>query len=257
VLLPRYVCVLPAPVQRAVLVHELIHVQRHDWIAALLEELWCAVLWFHPAARALASRLSFARETLVDQATIAQTRDRRAYAAALLEFSAARPRLPGATALIGRRHLERRIGLIAQEVPMTRSSLALRLTVAASVVAAATVMTTSALPIAAALQAQAEKVYRPSQDKSVTLPQVVREVKPVYTAKAMQAKIQGTVWLTAVVLPSGDVRDVTVRKSLDKEHGLDNEAVKATRQWTFKPGTKDGKPVPVEVTIEMTFTLKK
>ena len=62
----------------------------------------------------------------------------------------------------------------------------------------------------------------------------------------------------AVLAPSsGDVGDVTVRKSLDKEHGLDNEAVKATQQWKFKPGTKDGKPVPVEVTIEWTFTLKK
>lgn len=140
---------------------------------------------------------------------------------------------------------------------MTRSSLSLRLTVAAGVVAAATVATTSALPIVAALQAQAEKVYRAGEDKGVTVPQLVREVKPVYTAKAMQAKIQGAVWLTAVVLPSGDVKDVTVRKSLDKEHGLDNEAIKAARQWKFKPGTKDGKPVPVEVTIELTFTLKK
>ena len=256
VLLPLRVSTLPAAVQRAVLVHELIHVQRRDWIAALLEELWCAALWFHPAARALTSRLSFARETLVDQATVARTRDRRAYAAALLEFSTARVWLPGATALIGRRHLERRIELISQEVSMTRSSLALRLIVAASVVAAATVVTTSALPIAAELQAQGDKVYS-SEDKGITLPQVVKEVKPVYTAAAMQAKIQGSVWLTAVVLSSGDVGDVVVRTSLDKEHGLDEEAIKAARQWKFKPGAKDGKPVPVKLTIEFTFTLKK
>ena len=256
VLLPRRVSELPAPVQRAVLVHELIHVRRRDWIATLVEELWLAVLWFHPAARLLTARLSLARETLVDETTIALTGDRRSYAAALLAFSPAPARLPGAAAFIGRRQLERRIALIAQEVPMTRSFLALRVIIAASVVVAATVMTTSALPIAAVSQGT-QKVYRPSEDKSVTLPQVVKEVKPQYTARAMQAKIQGTVWLTVVILTNGDVGDVTVAKSLDAEHGLDDEAVKAARQWKFKPGTKDGKPVPVEVTVEMTFTLKK
>lgn len=257
VLLPRHVRALAPAVQRAVLSHELIHVRRRDWLPALLEEVWCAVLWFHPAARVLTSRLSLARETLVDEATIAHTRDRRAYAAALLEFSTARPRLLGLTALIGRRHLEQRIALIAQEVSMPRSSLAVRLAVAAGAVALATLATTASIPMGATLEAQVEKVYRHGQDAGITLPRVVKEVKPVYTPAAMKAKIQGTVWMTAVVLASGDVGDVAVVKSLDTEHGLDQQAIDATRQWKFEPGTREGKPVRVEVTIEMTFTLKK
>jgi TonB family protein len=256
VLLPSRVRDLPLPVQRAVLCHELIHVRRRDWLPVLLEELWCAVLWFHPAARVLASRLVLARETLVDEATIAHTRDRRAYAAALLEFSTARPRLAGATALIGRRHLERRIALLAKEVSMSRFSLAVRLAVAAGAVAIATIATTSTMPIGATVQAQAEKVYKPADDASITLPSVLREVRPYYTPGAMEAKIQGVVWMAVVVLASGDVGDVVVSRSLDKEHGLDDEAVKAVRQWKFTPGTKDGKAVPVEVTIQMAFTLK-
>jgi TonB family protein len=257
VLLPRHICDLAPAVQRAVLSHELMHVRRRDWLPALLEEIWCAILWFHPAARALTSRLSLARETLVDEATIAHTRDRRAYAAALLEFSTARPRLLGATALIGRRHLEQRIALIAQEVSMPRSALAVQMVVAAGAVALATLATTSHIPMGVTLQAQAEKVYRAGSDPGITLPRVVREVKPVYTPAAMQARIQGTVWMTAVVMASGDVGDVTVVKSLDQEHGLDQQAIDALRQWKFEPGTREGKPVPVEVTIEMTFTLKK
>jgi TonB family protein len=256
VLLPRRVRDLPPPVQRAVLCHELIHVGRRDWLPTVLEELWCAVLWFHPAARVLAMRLSLARETLVDEATIAHTRDRRAYAAALLEFSTARPRLVGVTALIGRRHLERRIVLIAQEVSMTRSSLAVRLIVAAGAVAMATIATTSTMPISATVRAQTEKVYKPSEDTDITLPRVIRQVKPYYTPQAMEAKIQGVVHLAVVVLASGDVGDVVVSRSLDKEHGLDEEAIKAARQWKFSPGTRQGKAVAVEVTIELTFTLK-
>ena len=49
---------------------------------------------------------------------------------------------------------------------------------------------------------------------------------------------------------------MTVTESLDKEYGLDTQAVEAARQWLFKPGTKDGKPIAVRVTLEMVFTLK-
>jgi TonB family protein len=257
VLLPPHVQDLAPAVQRAVLSHELIHVRRRDWLPALLEEVWCAVLWFHPAARALTARLSLARETLVDEATIAHTGDRPAYAAALLEFSSAPPRLLGATALIGHRHLEQRIALIAREVPMARSTLIMRMVVAAVAVTCATLAATSTVPMGATPQGQAEKVYKPGQETGVTLPRVVTEVKPEYTAAAMQARIQGTVWMTAVVLTSGDVGEVAVVKSLDTEHGLDQQAVDAVRRWKFEPGTREGKPVAVEVTIEMTFTLKK
>lgn len=93
-------------------------------------------------------------------------------------------------------------------------------------------------------------------DKGVTPPKIVKEVKPQYTPDAMKAKIQGHVVLECVVEPDGTVSDVTVLKSLDKEHGLDDEAVKAAKQWRFKPGLKKGKPVPVAVTMELTFTLK-
>jgi hypothetical protein len=54
------------------------------------------MLWFHPAARVIASRLSLARETVVDEQTILITRDRRAYAEALLAFSNPQPHVIGA-----------------------------------------------------------------------------------------------------------------------------------------------------------------
>jgi TonB family protein len=95
-----------------------------------------------------------------------------------------------------------------------------------------------------------------SKDEGVTLPSVVTEVKPVYTQAAKDARIQGDVQLKAVVKADGTVGDVTVTKSLDKQHGLDQAAVDATRQWKFKPGTKSGQAVPVEVDMMMRFTLK-
>ena len=97
-------------------------------------------------------------------------------------------------------------------------------------------------------------VYRPGS--GVINPRVIREVKPQYTADAMRAKVQGTVLLECVILPDGTVGRVDVVKSLDPTFGLDQEAVKAARQWRFAPGTRFGEPVAVLVTIELTFTLR-
>ena len=87
------------------------------------------------------------------------------------------------------------------------------------------------------------------------LPTAVTKVNPRYTQAAMDAKIQGDVELTAVVREDGSVGDVTVVLSLDTTYGLDDAAVEALRQWTFTPGTKDGKAVEVEVHINIRFTL--
>jgi TonB family protein len=96
--------------------------------------------------------------------------------------------------------------------------------------------------------------YRPGN--GVSLPQLVREVKPAYTSDAMRAKVQGTVLVQCIVRPDGSVGDVEVVRSLDPTFGLDQEAVKAAKQWRFRPGTRLGEPVPVLITIELTFTLR-
>ena len=97
-------------------------------------------------------------------------------------------------------------------------------------------------------------VYQPGN--GVTLPLLIKEVKPAYTSDAMRAKIQGTVLLECVVRPDGTVTDIQVLRSLDPTFGLDQEAIKAARQWRFRPGMRLGEPVPVLVTIELTFTLR-
>ena len=96
--------------------------------------------------------------------------------------------------------------------------------------------------------------YRPGN--GVTLPRVLFEKKPQYTAEAMRAKVQGMVLLECVVLPDGSVGEVNIVRSLDPTFGLDQEAIKAAKQWRFQPGMRFGEPVPVLVTIELQFTLR-
>lgn len=100
--------------------------------------------------------------------------------------------------------------------------------------------------------AKKEPVYKPGP--GITAPVVVKETRPAYTRAAMEAKIQGTVLLQCVVTAKGSVRHVKVLRSVDP--GLDEEAVKTLKQWTFAPGKKDGKAVAVQVDVEMTFVLR-
>ena len=108
-------------------------------------------------------------------------------------------------------------------------------------------------PVAAHAPQSAEgPVYKPGD--GVSAPVLVKQVKPQYSAKAKDAKVQGTVLIECVVETDGSVGDVRVTKSLDED--LDLEAVKAVRQWRLEPGKKDGKAVRVQITLEMTFTLR-
>ena len=99
-------------------------------------------------------------------------------------------------------------------------------------------------------------IYRQG-DSGIVPPRVVKEVKPNYTSDALHAAIGGTVVLEATVAGDGTMSDVKVVRSLDTEHGLDNEAVKAARAWRFTPATRLGVPVPMLVRIELEFTVRK
>jgi protein TonB len=90
----------------------------------------------------------------------------------------------------------------------------------------------------------------------VSWPRLLREVKPNYTAEAMRAQIEGLVQLEIVVLADGSVGRVNLVRSLDGRFGLDQEAIRAVRNWRFEPGRRLGKAVPVRVGVELSFNLR-
>jgi TonB family protein len=87
----------------------------------------------------------------------------------------------------------------------------------------------------------------------VTAPVLLYKKEPEYSEEARKAKYQGTVLLYIEVDPSGKATNIRVQKSLGL--GLDEKAMEAVKQWKFKPGYKDGKPVTVAATIEVNFRL--
>ena len=96
--------------------------------------------------------------------------------------------------------------------------------------------------------------YRPGN--GVLSPEVLHEERPQYTAGAMRAKVQGIVEVEAVVMTDGTVGQVQIVRSLDDRWGLDEKAIEAVKRWRFRPGTRQGRAVPVLVNIELTFTLR-
>lgn len=90
----------------------------------------------------------------------------------------------------------------------------------------------------------------------VTAPTEIRRGTPQYTTDAMRARIQGPILVECVVQTDGVCTDIRVIRSLEPSFGLDQEAIKATRQWRFRPGTRKGQPVPVRVTIEVMFSIR-
>src|ERR1039458_300706 len=87
----------------------------------------------------------------------------------------------------------------------------------------------------------------------VTAPVVLYKKEPEDFEEARKAKYQGTVVLYIEVDPSGRAVNPRVVRSLGL--GLDEKAMEAVRQWKFKPGYRDGKPVTVAATIEVNFRL--
>ena len=87
----------------------------------------------------------------------------------------------------------------------------------------------------------------------VSAPRALNTPDPDYSEEARKAKYQGTVVLWLVVDSSGRPQQVKVARSLGM--GLDQKAIEAVRKWTFEPAMKDGKPVAVQINVEVNFRL--
>ena len=87
----------------------------------------------------------------------------------------------------------------------------------------------------------------------VSAPIPIYKPEPPYSEEARKAKYQGTVVILIIVDAHGSVTDARIMKPLGL--GLDEKAVETVRTWKFKPGMRNGIPVPVRVMVEVTFRL--
>jgi TonB family protein len=97
----------------------------------------------------------------------------------------------------------------------------------------------------------ADPVYEPGGD--VKPPKLVHYIEPAVSTKSKEAFVEGTVRISAVVTSEGKPTGLHVVHGLNSEE--DRTAVEAVTQWRFQPGTKNGRPVNVRVTVEVDFHL--
>ncbi|HZX97601.1 MAG TPA: M56 family metallopeptidase, partial [Myxococcales bacterium] len=161
--------------KRAVLVHELAHVQRHDAFTQRLARLACALHWPNPLAWAAAAAMRSERERACDDRVIEDGALPTDYAASLLDVARCSI-VPGrgraALAMARRSQLEGRL-ISVLDPAVDRRQVNRRRAVTAAVAAACL-----ALPLAAVRAERATPVTVAARPAPAVLPQAVPAVAP-------------------------------------------------------------------------------
>jgi TonB family protein len=233
--------------RRAILLHELAHVRRHDVLINQLANVACAMFWFNPMVWIIDARLHREQELACDDVVLQAGVPPAPYAALLLDSSrgSASHFLFGCPMASGARILKVRFAHLLD----SRQNRGINRTLAALLgagFAAVLVLLSAVHPI------QAEDIYDAGGD--VTAPRIVAHSEPAYPEEAQRAGIEGEVTLALVVGADGSAHDIRVTKSL--EASLDKNAIAAVSSWRFRPGSRMGKPVAVRATVQVEFRLK-
>ena len=82
--------------------------------------------------------------------------------------------------------------------------------------------------------------------------QVLTRVNPTYPPEAKAKRISGTVVLSATIGSDGMVQDLSV---ISGPAALEEAALNAVKQWTYRPYVLNGNPVEVRTTVTVNFSL--
>jgi TonB family protein len=96
-----------------------------------------------------------------------------------------------------------------------------------------------------------EPTYTPGGD--VKPPKLIHYVEPEFSSSSKEAFVEGVVKISIVVTADGLPTELHIVSGLNTEE--DDTAIAAVKQWRFQPGTKNGRPVRVRVTVEINFHL--
>ena len=265
----------------AVCAHEMAHITRGDWIAHLAAEFVCRIFWFNPLFWMARTRMGRESERAADDIVIGLGARGTDYASHLIAIVRAAQTDDGfaATVAIARRSgLEHRIAALvnglANRARLSRAGAAAILASACIVAAPLAALgarvrstieiQTSNLPpidaldvrVAAGDDSEPVRDIRPLEPLAGDIAPSVAEytTPPLYSDEARVRGIEGVVLVRAHIDASGRVNETRVTRALG--FGLDQNALVALRQWRFRAGTRNTTPVPMDVDIEIGFTLR-
>jgi TonB family protein len=265
----------------AVCAHEMAHISRGDWIAHLLAETACRIYWFNPLIWMARNRLGRESEHAADDVVIglgARGTDYASHLIAIVRASRPDAGVTPTVAMARRSGLEQRIAALLNGL-VNRARLSRG---AAAAILAGTCLVAAPL---AALDARARSTIEIQTSNLPAIADIdvrefagddsapVRDIRvldamlgdvppsvaeyttpPLYSDEARRRGIEGVVLVRAHIDTDGRVRDARVTRGLGA--GLEQNALVALRQWRFHPGARNGAPVPMDVDIQIAFTMR-
>ncbi|CAH0173329.1 Regulatory protein BlaR1 [Massilia sp. Bi118] len=237
---------MPPHLLEALLVHELGHVRRHDYLVNLLQNVIETLLFYHPAVWWLSRRIRAEREQIADDFAARHLGEPRRLALALselekLQFSSHHlAQAANGGDLMGRIRRLLRPDVQALNWKAAIPVLGLAVVCAASAHAPVSRATASAHPVGV-------------RQAAVVDFNTCR--KPHYPKDDITAGHQGTVTLGFMLDERGTVLDVSVRKSSGYA-SLDEAARGALALCNFRPALEDGVPVKSMQPVQYVWTLK-
>ena len=261
---PQILAALPDTELRTAIAHEFAHMRRHDFLKNLLYELLSLPVRFHPVLSLTRNRLMETREMVCDQLA-AGFADQHQYARSLLRLASLLvegmpARTPHAIGMFDATTFERRVMRLTERPAQFSALRRFATATACALLVAGICATTLALSVHVDAFAAADE-QRPSKPTgpvavrpTVMQSQILHKIPPVYPPDAKKARIQGKVQLDAVIGKTGEVEQLKV-VSGPKE--LQQSALDAVRQWTYKPFLLNGEAVDVKTTINVTYSLSK
>jgi len=259
---------LPPEALEAVLIHELEHVRRGDFLGNILQTFAEALLFYHPAVWWLSRRIRQEREHCCDDAAVRACGDPILYASALarLEELRAQPFLiPDlAPAASGGRLMLRIQRILRPRVPHdVINPLAILAPALLLVAALGTATLTAAGPSKAqpvattpGTEGSPEVTEAPGQPVDMEFSKIFvkyRPPAPEYPAIAKIARIQGTVVVVLTIDAKGRVIEAKAESGPEQLHAC---AVDYAKGWTFRPAKINGKPVSARFKLTMPFKLR-
>ena len=115
---------LPAEYLEALLLHELAHIRRHDYLVNMLQSIAEALLFYHPAVWWVSRHIRAERELCCDDVAVSASGNALTYARALAHFESYRPsHLSAALAANGGSLADRIARLLGHSRPAVRTGL--------------------------------------------------------------------------------------------------------------------------------------
>ena len=259
---PDMLAALPQAELRTDITHEFAHMRRHDFLKNMLYELLSLPVRFHPVLSLTRHHLMETREMICDRLA-ASLADHHQYARSLLRLASLLAdgmpaRTPHTIGIFDATTFERRVMRLTEK-PVQPSVLRVFATAAVcvlfSVGISATILALS-VHVDALAAGDEQRPSKPTGPVAVRADimqtQIAHKVTPVYPEEAKKAQIEGKVQLEAIIGKTGEVEQLKVVAG-PKE--LQQSALDAVRQWTYKPFLLNGAPVEVKTTIDVIYSL--